>query len=150
MYVYFFSTHIPGYIFGILVVVIPFRSFLLGLSVGTPKPLIKPLIKSLIGCPRARQPPNALVVHLKRFAGQGRELTKTKTQIGFGESLAVKVSGPEGRAVYDLTGCVQLHRVMCRVATVGSQICSFCRVCEEGISISLCVFTTSSKCKARA
>ncbi|CAN0462514.1 unnamed protein product [Ascophyllum nodosum] len=53
------------------------------------------------------KPPNALVVHLKRFAGQGRELTKTKTQIGFGESLVVKVSGPEGRAVYDLTGVVQ-------------------------------------------
>ena len=98
---------------------IPFQSFLLGLSIGTPKPLI--------GCPQARQPPNALEVHLKRFAVQGGGLTKTKTQIGFGKPLAVKVSGPEDRAIYDLTGCVQLRRVMCRAATVGSQRYLFCR-----------------------
>ena len=101
---------------------------------------------------RARQPPNALVVHLKRFAVQGRRLTKMKTQIGFGESLAVKVSGPEGRAVYDLTGCVQRRRVVCHTVTPDPSChCRkpkifICPVCEEEVSNILCVFTTSTKC----
>lgn len=49
------------------------------------------------------QPPNALVVHLKRFVF-ARKAAKVKHQVQFGDKLELRVSGPEKSAQYDLTG----------------------------------------------
>ncbi|CAN0477928.1 unnamed protein product, partial [Laminaria digitata] len=51
------------------------------------------------------QPPNALVVHLKRFVF-ARKATKVKHHVQFGDKLELRVSGPEKSALYDLTGVV--------------------------------------------
>lgn len=49
------------------------------------------------------QPPNALVVQLKRFVFSGRG-AKIKTSLRFTDELRLAVSGPQRGATYDLTG----------------------------------------------
>ncbi|KAG5176893.1 hypothetical protein JKP88DRAFT_333792, partial [Tribonema minus] len=49
--------------------------------------------------------PNALVLHLKRFA-YGRQSTKIRRHVAYPEHLDLKVSGPEKRVGYDLCGVV--------------------------------------------
>ncbi|CAN0400442.1 unnamed protein product [Scytosiphon promiscuus] len=51
------------------------------------------------------QPPNALVLQLKRFV-YARKASKIRDHIQFADALNLKVSGPERSALYDLTGVV--------------------------------------------
>lgn len=50
-----------------------------------------------------KQPPNALVVQLKRFGFTGTT-SKIGGHVHFEEKLDLDVSGPERRVSYDLTG----------------------------------------------
>lgn len=49
------------------------------------------------------QPPNALVLQLKRFVF-ARKACKVRDHVSFADTLNLKVSGPERSAAYDLTG----------------------------------------------
>ena len=49
------------------------------------------------------QPPNALVLQLKRFVFAGKA-KKVEDHVQFSDELELEVSGPERSAMYDLTG----------------------------------------------
>ena len=60
-------------------------------------------IKPTLRVPHFHQPPNALVIQLKRF-GFDAKAAKIDRHVDFGHWLKLDVSGRESPVAYDLTG----------------------------------------------